>query len=253
LRTINKYAAEYQKKSGKPATFVIDNINKLAKTNVDEMGILQDWAKQHADNRTLHVIFVSSDSAGPKEFMKRSSVSRLRTPIEIPDLSDKEAVSYLEMALEDKSQGVKEPSKIKSLVHGIEVEGLKTLVEQVLGGRFLLLNDAATDLRNGMKLEDVKREILRSAAKEYKTSGLLSNPKPKFGEHIINSLLQSSNQRIPHDMALSTCMNLPTEKEQQKCNNLLDTQVFAYHPSDDTLSFQSRATLAYGREYVKKG
>jgi len=212
------------------------------------------------------------------------------TPIEIPDLSDKEAVNYLEMVLEDKSQEAVEANqalpkikklvhginvkvrnffkdnqeeqaqeaveakglpKIKTLVHGIKVEALQTLVEQATGGRFLLIENVARDLRNGMKLEDVKRKILLSAAKEYKTAGLL-NPKPKFGEDIIYALLKSSNQRIPHGMALSTCMKLRTEKEQQACNKVVDSQVFAYHPTDDTLSFQSRATLTYAREYVQK-
>jgi AAA+ ATPase superfamily predicted ATPase len=58
-------AAWYRQKYGKAPVLIFDNINRLAAKHSDILEILQDGAKDAADNRAFITVFVSSDGLAP--------------------------------------------------------------------------------------------------------------------------------------------------------------------------------------------
>ena len=107
----------YKAKNGKPPVIVYDNISRLVHKNLEILDILQDDAKDNADDRKYIAVFVSSEGSVPRRmeckyctvfrctpriityrlrFLARSAWSRADQPvIEIGDLSEKESMEYL--------------------------------------------------------------------------------------------------------------------------------------------------------------
>ncbi|CAG8738642.1 32918_t:CDS:2, partial [Racocetra persica] len=81
-------SAVYKAKHNKPPVIVYDNISQLVHTNLEILNILQDDAKNNADDRKYIAVFVSSEGNVLRRMQSRhSSWSRAYTPIEIGDLS----------------------------------------------------------------------------------------------------------------------------------------------------------------------
>jgi len=144
----------YKAKNGKPPVIVYDNISRLVHKNLEILDILQDDAKDNADDRKYIAVFVSSEGSVPRRmeckyctvfrctpriityrlrFLARSAWSRADQPvIEIGDLSEKESMEYLTDKRKIDSVVAK---KLYDLVGGRIVE-LKATADKLAGQSF---------------------------------------------------------------------------------------------------------------------
>ena len=111
----------------KPPTLVLDNVSALFSAYYEPVGgelvrMLQHFAKSMADRRMLTVVFAGSEGRLLNFFYQVSAASRLVVDAIKPDISAKEAVTYLRC--------------IDPLISLDEASHWVTLV----GGRFVLLN-----------------------------------------------------------------------------------------------------------------
>ena len=56
----------YKAKHGKPPVIVYDNVSRLVNKSPEILDILQDDAKDNADNRKYVAVFVSSEGSVPR-------------------------------------------------------------------------------------------------------------------------------------------------------------------------------------------
>jgi hypothetical protein len=59
----SRAAAKYRQKYGKAPVLIIDNANKIATEQLEE---IQDYAKNASDDGTATVVFVTSESSVPR-------------------------------------------------------------------------------------------------------------------------------------------------------------------------------------------
>ncbi|RHZ81271.1 hypothetical protein Glove_122g7 [Diversispora epigaea] len=119
LRAANYYMKKYKR----PMVLVLDQVDRIAKKDPVFLGILQDFAKDSADGGTLVIVFIASEGLVP-QIMKsrRSAWSRAITPFEVGDISDEEAVKFLQDS-------------------GIDKKKAEYAVKYLTGGRFTLLKE----------------------------------------------------------------------------------------------------------------
>src|SRR5436305_14821964 len=95
--------------------------------------MIQDYAKNATDDGMATVVFVTSEDSVPRIMMERSSWSRRGVVMEIPDVSEGEAINYLG----------------KRNINKEDANNIYNLV----GGRLTDLNFAAVGIRNGLGFE----------------------------------------------------------------------------------------------------
>ncbi|CAG8784513.1 6818_t:CDS:1, partial [Acaulospora colombiana] len=66
LKAFKRGAKEYKAKYNKPAVIVYDNVSRLVHKNPEILDILQDDAKDNADDQIYIAVFVSSEGAVPR-------------------------------------------------------------------------------------------------------------------------------------------------------------------------------------------
>ena len=66
MRAFKRAGAVYKAKNGKPPVIVYDNISRLVHKNPEILDILQDDAKDNADDREYVAVFVSSEGKVPR-------------------------------------------------------------------------------------------------------------------------------------------------------------------------------------------
>ncbi|RHZ88571.1 hypothetical protein Glove_22g87 [Diversispora epigaea] len=109
---------------------------------------------------------------------------------------------------------------------------------ELVGGRSLELKDVADDFLFGLSFEDIKKKKLKETRKEFDSAKLLENQKHyKAGKCAINALLKS--KEIDIDVFRKLFAN------EEEYNEILGANVFAYHPSRDTVGFQSKLIECY--------
>ncbi|CAJ0763707.1 9840_t:CDS:2, partial [Entrophospora sp. SA101] len=164
MRAFEHAGAVYKSKHNKPPIIVYDNVSRLVYKNLD---ILQDDAKDNADDRKYIAMFVSSEGKLPQRMESCSAWSRVNKPVMgIGDLSEKESRDYLiqRCTIETKEGNKKNVCRIKK-----EVDELYKLV----GGRIVELNAVVDKFLAGQSLEVIKQQILREVEKKFKTAQLL--------------------------------------------------------------------------------
>lgn len=84
-------------KHDRPATLVIDDVQKLAREKPEFLLQLQEFAKKAADSGHLRVVFVSSDFTVLTLLQQKSDWSRCDDPLEVgeSDISEAAAVEHL--------------------------------------------------------------------------------------------------------------------------------------------------------------
>ncbi|CAJ0756981.1 11070_t:CDS:2 [Entrophospora sp. SA101] len=213
----------YKKKYGKPPIIVYDNISQLVYKNPEILDILQDDAKNNADDRKYIAVFVSSEGSVPRRMESRNSWSRAKKPVmEIGDLSEKESMDYL---VNKRKISSSEANKIYELV----------------GGRIVELKAVADDFLDGKSFKVIKWQILTEVEKKFKNAQLYENqPYHEVGKRVINSLLKSK------ELSYITYMKFFNRAEES--DKMLEYNVFAYHPEKNTVTFQSQSVEYYIRE-----
>jgi len=185
---------------------------------------LQWLAKDCADKENLRIVFVSSEGNGPQLLQKNSAWSRAQLQ-EIGDISDNKAIEFL---VEKKK---------------FENDEAKKIVNELTGGRMLLLQNVVKTFYRGKNYEEIEKEMLTETGMIFESAGLLDKtPQHDAGIKLIEALLKSKTKSI-------------TSKELAKLvpepdirGKLLSQNVFALHPSNRTITFQSRMI----ETYVKK-
>ncbi|CAG8594227.1 2543_t:CDS:2, partial [Paraglomus brasilianum] len=219
-----KHASEvYKAKHGKPPVIVYDNIGKIVNENPKILDILQDDAKKNADGRKYIAVFVSSEGSVPRRMESRSAWSRAKKPVvEIGDLSKEESMEYLTK---------------KRNINEVEAKKLYELV----GGRIVELKTVVDDFRlAGQSFEVIKQSILTEVKKKFDSAKLLPNQsRHEAGKRVINALLDS--EEIDTGVFRKFIGD-------EKFGKVLGANVFAYHPSRDTVSFQSQSVKCYIQE-----
>ncbi|RHZ84086.1 hypothetical protein Glove_85g71 [Diversispora epigaea] len=219
LEAFKRGAEVYKAKRGKPAVIVYDNVNQLVHENPKILDTLQDDAKKNADDQIYIAVFVSSEGMVPRRMESRSSWSRAEPVMEIGDLSEEESMEYLTKKC------------------SINEEVAKQLYNLV-GGRILNLKFVATKFIAGQSFEDIKKEKLKETRKKFKSAKLLENQTHyEAGKHAINALLKS--KEIDIDVFRKLFAN------EEEYDEILGANVFAYHPSRDTVGFQSKLIECY--------
>ncbi|CAG8445004.1 9267_t:CDS:2 [Ambispora leptoticha] len=218
-----KHASEvYKAKHGKPPVIIYDNISRIFNENPKILDILQDDAKDNADDSKYIAVFVSSEGSVPRRMESRSAWSRADKPVmEIGDLSEKESIDYLIN---------------KRKINSVEAKKLYELV----GGRIVDLKSVAGKFLAGQSFEVIKQQILTEVKKKFGSAGLLRNQSHhEAGKHVISALLDS--KEIDTDVFREFF-------KDKEFGEVLEANVFAYHPSRDTVTFQSQSVECYIRE-----
>ncbi|CAG8657006.1 7705_t:CDS:2, partial [Acaulospora colombiana] len=212
----------YKKKNHKPPVIIYDNMSRIVKENAKILDILQDDAKDNADDREYIAVFVSSEGSVPRRMESRSAWSRADKPVmKIGDLSEKESMDYL-------------VNKLK--INSVEAKKLYELV----GGRIVDLKSVADKFLAGQSLEAIKQQILTEVNKKFYYAKLLPDQaRHEAGKHVIGALIDSK------EIHTSVFRNFIGDEE---FGEVLGANVFAYHPSRDTVTFQSQSVEYYIRE-----
>jgi hypothetical protein len=66
MKIFRRASEVYKKKNHKPPVIIYDNISQIVKENPKILDILQDDAKDNADNRAYIAVFVSSGVSVPR-------------------------------------------------------------------------------------------------------------------------------------------------------------------------------------------
>ncbi|CAB5215086.1 unnamed protein product [Rhizophagus irregularis] len=223
LQTFRHASEMYKAKYDKPIVIVYDNVSHLVHKNPEILDILQDDAKHNADDRKYIAVFVCSEGSVPQRMESRSAWSRAKTPVmEIGDLSEEESMEYL----------------IKN--HKIKEVYVKKLFDLV-GGRIIELKIVADDFLAGQKFEIIKQQVLDKVEKKFKSAQLLPNDQYyELGKSLICDLLKSN------ELSFLEFKNYFDRAE--KLNEVLDSNIFSYHPEKNIVTFQSQSVKSYIQE-----
>ncbi|EGG21986.1 hypothetical protein DFA_01872 [Cavenderia fasciculata] len=221
---INEAAAAYTAKHGIPPVLIIDNINWLALRDREMLEVLQDYAKIHADKGDLVIVFVSSDGNGPVILRDRSSFSRCdKSILEIGDIPDEDAIKHLIATC-----------KIKE-------ESASYLVAQVTGGRFQLLNECISQIREGKTDQQIKNDTYYSVITEFEKCGI--NPKSVIGRSDFHSLFKKLlEEKVVKGRDVGQLI-----QDRNLRNRVISHNIFSCKLLGGDITFQSRAVENYVR------
>ncbi|CAG8647772.1 10154_t:CDS:2 [Acaulospora morrowiae] len=221
LKAFKRGAKEYKAKYNKPAVIVCDNVSRLVHKNPEVLDILQDDAKDNADEHIYIAVFICSEGAVLR-MKSRSSWSRAKNPpMEICDLSEEESIKYM------------------TEIHKITEKAGE--LYQLVGGRILELKSVANDLSSKQFIEDIREKILLKAYNKLYSAKILKNQKHhEAGKRVIDALLRSKEINIEEFRELFA--------NEEKYDDALEANVFSFHPSRNTVSFQSQSIEYYIRE-----
>ncbi|CUS11263.1 unnamed protein product [Tuber aestivum] len=151
-----RQAMRYRKKTNRPPVLVLDNINLLAAGNPGLLNILQDIAKDAADDGLFITIFVASEGQAARQMLGRSAWSRLGKVIVVEDLSKEEALYYL------CNQHEKHPH-------------IAEAVYEFTGGRISFLNTALAHLNSGNTIPGIRQQFLNAGREIFTKAKRMPN------------------------------------------------------------------------------
>ena len=198
---------------------VIDSVDRIAETNPDFLGYLQDSAKEFADGGNLCFVFISSDgSTLPLMMANRSSWSRADEPYEVGEIPDDQAVEFL-------------------MKNGISEDMAKRAVTNLTGGLFVSLNKFVSSNTRGMTYEHLVEQ--RDRALRGRLLVLKVSPNHALFRQLVK------HATIGIDDALGLGM------EKDLLDLLLKNNLLAVHPNK-TYTFHDRHTAMWFSREVKK-
>jgi KaiC/GvpD/RAD55 family RecA-like ATPase len=228
LDAISQASERFSEKHSRPAVLVIDNLTVLAKEDPATFTRLIRFAKEEADRRRLVVTFVSSEGHTPRKILELSESSRLAKIIEIGDLADNDAVRYLsERDVSDRC-------------------------EEVLyytGGRISLLNQAIDLINQKFSPQEIGKDFHAKVSKEFSKSHLLLPENPL---ELTERQRKAWNQIIKiYDSPMKYVQWLDFGRSVGLLSDdLLQENIFSYHPRDDTISFQSKPVELFVKQVI---
>ncbi|PWW77944.1 hypothetical protein C7212DRAFT_312681 [Tuber magnatum] len=138
----------FQKNKNRCPTLVLDNVNRLAQWNPVLLDILQDKAKDAADEGLFTTVFVTSEGQAPIRMLDRSASSRLGKVIVVEDLDRNEAMDFI---CNKKGKS----SQVAESIYGLT------------GGRLGLLISAINELDDHGNFAEVRALLLSDANEKF--------------------------------------------------------------------------------------
>nr|CAG8552851.1 7490_t:CDS:2 [Entrophospora candida] len=199
----------YRREYKRPMVLVLDQVDRIAKKDQEFLGILQDFAKDCADKHALVIIFVASE--GLVTQLMRSII-----PLEVGDISDKEAVKLLKDS-------------------GTDQKTAEDAVKYLTGGRFALLTQFQSLSRYPKILfEEFKEQLFTQVKRDLDMVELPENHESFIKLIEIHRIgIQQAKTIIPLNML----------RKLVKANILKEHQ-------DYTVSFHSRYIDTYFKEVI---
>jgi len=202
---------------------ILDNVNRLPGPILAQF---QDFAKEASDKAIATLVFVSSEGSVPRRMQERSSWSRKQRILQIGDVSQKEALEYLQL-------------------RGIDTK-LATAVYSLVGGWIILLRNAVNNLRNGLALDDIQQDLFNDAQATLAIAGVL--PKYRFygvGKEVIAELLDKGEISLE---AYNGIIGNP-----EIADAILRENLFSYHLRTGRITFRSMPIEQYCRAKYGSG
>ncbi|CUS12246.1 unnamed protein product [Tuber aestivum] len=240
-------ARVFKRNNGHLPVLIIDNLNRLAWENPKLLAILQDIAKDGADERLFEVVFVESEGLTPIQMQGRATYCRLGRIAEVEDLTYKEAVEFL---CNKKAFSPSDAEEIYALVGGRPYY-LQLIVSDISRGLSFEGLISNLDLRyfevdsNKLSVTAVRHKLLTDVGLKFaaaKNSEEAAFRGPAL--HLVRKILQDGHIgwndffRMVPDAALGV--------------RLLLLNVFSSAPRSDGISFSSKLTEAVVRQYVEQ-
>jgi hypothetical protein len=211
----------------KPLVLIIDNSARLAKLNPEVLYLLQDFAKDSADEGWLRVIFSASEGLVPHILQARSSSSRMVVK-EMGDVNSTVAVEYL------KCRGIPEATAEQAV--------------NVTGGRFAMLQQAASSMLAGRSVHSLEETLRAAVAMELNEMGVVPESKLEWRETQERSkaLWEVAQHIISHGyMSTSQYRDIVTDLNDQKLFQA--SNIFLFDHKKKKVTFQSRPVELYMR------
>ncbi|CAB4468282.1 unnamed protein product [Rhizophagus irregularis] len=233
LEAFKNGAKRYKMKHSTPPVIIYDNVDRLVPKHAEVLDILQEDAKDNADDMKYIAVFVSNKTSALKRMKSRNNAwTRVSKPVvEINNLSKEESINYLV-----NKRGIKTMKEGK-----IDITEAEKLYELV-GGCIMDLEAVADEFLNlKQSSEEIKQQKFIEIDNEFNIAKLHKNqPNHEAGKHIIKTL--NSNGMLDY-LTYSKLFNNPEE-----ANKVLETNIFAYNPIKNIITFNSRAIECYIRE-----
>jgi hypothetical protein len=203
--------------------------DRKSKESLKLLAKLQDLAKVWADESKVKVVFISSTASSVLFLQNRPfSWSRCYYLIEVGDVSFEEAVKYLENK-------------------GISSETARICVSEITGGRVDLLRQVVHSFSQKLDYEEIKKEHESQAFASFLRSGFhLPNEEGECVRSIIKALLESK------DGTLDVTSPIIQQHRQDLFPDLVECQLIAYHPFNNSVTFYSQRVATLAKEQVKK-
>ncbi|RPA92485.1 hypothetical protein L873DRAFT_1817561 [Choiromyces venosus 120613-1] len=226
FQEFHNLAKVFKKNKGRSPVLVLDNINRLAQANPKLLNILQDMAKDAADDGLFITVFVTSEGGAPIQMIRRSASSRLGNLMEIGDMNHDEAIDFL---------------CNKRAVSESVAQDIYSLV----GGRVGLLVRAVNKLDSGQDFAGVRELLLGDAKLVLQEGGM--EPKGQFREagiQIANHILQHG--RISRDDFYQL------SGSKSRGDELLSMNIFTTVPRSQWVFFDTKPMEITVRALVEK-
>ncbi|CAB4488582.1 hypothetical protein RhiirA1_467093 [Rhizophagus irregularis] len=203
LNSLKHIAEMYKAKYNKPPVIIYDNVEYLIHNNPEILDILQDDAKDSADNRKYIAVFVANEANVIMRMGSRSSWS-CASVMEIGNFNEKESMEYLTK---------------KRNINEVDAKKLYELVDS----NFLDLYAAADEFLDTKSFEDIKKGI----TKKIERKSIIKYKYHEVRNKILKALLECKKFRV-----------MDFFDNYEDAGNFLYFDIFAYHPESDNITFQ---------------
>ncbi|CAG8714162.1 9854_t:CDS:2, partial [Ambispora leptoticha] len=201
----------------RPIVLILDQVDRIAKEDPKFLRILQDFAKDCADKGTLVIVFIASEGLVPQIMRSRSAWSQASTPFEVGDISDEEAVKFLQDS-------------------GIDKKKAEDAVKYLTGERFILLEEVQLLNRVNPKnlVEKFKEQMFTQIKRDLDTVELPANHEFFIKLIEVDHIdIRKAKTIIPLNMI----------------HKLVEANILKEH-QDYTVSFHSRYIDTYFKEVI---
>jgi hypothetical protein len=192
-------------------------MDRVAKDDAKLFQHIQGFAKDCADEGVLLVVFVFSDGTALPLLESNSAVSRADDSLEVDDLTDAEAIAYLDSTLH------------------VPHERAKEMVQSITGGRLSLLNKYGS---KQVPIANIKQRLNAQTEDVLLDVGILPSDK------LFETLVDATNGKV---IVSEAHKFVPAAKTEQ----LLRRNIISQHP-DKTYTFHSRNVEVFMRKKVEE-
>jgi len=225
LGALSKAGEQFRKQHRRPAVLVLDNLTILAKKDTEAFERLVRFAKYEADQKSLVIVFVSSEGHTPRKLLALSESSRLGEIVEIGDLTSDEVKRFLG------ERGRKKEAQE---------------IEDIAGGRLRLLIQSIDLIRRKNSLQDIEMIFQTKVEQEISDKGLvlpskhptMLNQRQRKAWTEAVEIYDSPNNSI-------TFNNFVQYVGSELSDELLRGNLFSFHQRENCVTFQSIPVRKY--------